>query len=260
MRVLRISWAFSPSMTTSPKAPLLSPLSFPWSVPHARICRSIYQSSRLYVTFSHEAKPISNKTTNTFIRVCASLLSDKINQIKNDRSNGASQISRNALDALKFFVQTNKSTTRGNFDEDLKKVGLRLFEARENMAPVQNLVAQAVYNIINFKENDFESTQRFAVSTIDALSAQSKSAVKESATKAAELIADSDCVATCSDSSTVCETLKTAKEQGKQFKVVVAQSQTGSISYGEVMARFLESIDVSAKIFRSKRIVCFGAG
>jgi translation initiation factor eIF-2B subunit delta len=182
------------------------------------------------------------------------LLSDKINQIKNDRSNGASQIARNALDALKFFVQTNKSTTRSEFEEKLKKVGLQLFEARANMAPVQNLVAHAVYNIINFKENDFELIQRFAVSTIDALSEQSKSAVKESATNAVELIKDCDCVVTCSDSSTVCETLKTAKEQGKHFKVVVAQSQTGSISYGEVMARFLESIDVSAKIFPDNQI------
>jgi len=184
-----------------------------------------------------------------------SLLSDKISQIKNDRSNGASQIARNALDVLKFFVQTNKSTTRSDFEEDLKKVGLHLFEARANMAPVQNLIAQAVYNVINFKQNNIESTQRFAVSTIDVLIKQSKTAVLESAINAATLIEDSACVATCSDSSTVCETLKTAKKQGKHFNVVVAESRTGTIRYGEVMARFLESIDVSAKIFPDNQIL-----
>jgi ribose 1,5-bisphosphate isomerase len=183
------------------------------------------------------------------------LLYDKINQIKNDSSNGASQIARNALNVLKFFVQTNKKTTRSDFEVHLKKVGLQLFEARANMAPVQNLVAQAVYNIISCKQNNVESTQKFAVSTIDSLIQQSENAVKESAIKAAALIEDSDCVATCSDSSTVCETLKTAKKQGKQFKVVVAESQTGTISYGEVMARFLNSIDVSAKIFPDDQIL-----
>lgn len=187
--------------------------------------------------------------------MCASLFSDKISQIKNDRSNGASQIARNALDVLKFFVQTNKSITCSDFEEYLKKVGLQLFEARANMAPVQNLVAQAVYNIINFKQGDIDSTKRFAVTTIEDLIMQSKNAVKESAINAAELIEDSACVATCSDSSTVCETLNTAKKQGKHFNVVIAESQTGTIRYGEVMARFLESIDVSAKIFPDNQIL-----
>ncbi len=76
------------------------------------------------------------------------LLSDKIQQIKQDHSNGASQIARNALNVLKSFVQTNKTKTCNDFKTEFRKVGRQLFEAKSNMAPVQNLVAQAVYEVL----------------------------------------------------------------------------------------------------------------
>ena len=68
------------------------------------------------------------------------MLSDKIREIEFDRSSGASQIARNALGVLRFFVQTNKNEAYREFVEDFRELGRRLFEARPNMAPVQNLV------------------------------------------------------------------------------------------------------------------------
>lgn len=186
--------------------------------------------------------------------VHAGLLTDKINQIRTDRSNGASQIARNALDVLKFFVQTTKTSTLKDFTQEFKEVGLQLFESRPNMAPVQNLVAQAVYEVYALTEVDVVSAKKFALSTIDTLTKQSKTAIKESAAHAALFIEDSACIASCSDSSTVCETLKLAKQQGKRFKVFVAESKTGTTRYGEVMARFLESINVDATVFPDNQI------
>jgi translation initiation factor 2B subunit (eIF-2B alpha/beta/delta family) len=189
--------------------------------------------------------------------VHAGLLTDKINQIRTDRSNGASQIARNALDVLKFFVKTTKTSNLKDFKQEFKEVGLQLFESRPNMAPVQNLIAQAVYEVYALTNVDIVSAKKFALSTIDTLTKQSKTAIKDSATHAALFIEDSSCIASCSDSSTVCQTLKLAKQQGKRFNVLVAESKTGTTRYGRVMAHFLYSNNVDATVFPDNKITTY---
>ena len=188
--------------------------------------------------------------------MCANLLSDKIRKIEFDRSSGASQIARNALDVLLFFAQTSKSETCRGFVEGFIELGRRLFEARPNMAPVQNLVAQIVYEVNAFEEGDLVNVRKFSLSRIDELSKQSETAVKKSAEWAATLIGGSDCVATCSYSSTVCETFRIAKNLGKSFNVFVAESRSddGKFRYGHTLAKFLNSIDVSAEVFPDDEI------
>jgi translation initiation factor eIF-2B subunit delta len=188
--------------------------------------------------------------------VCTILLSDKIREIEFDRSSGASQIARNALGVLKFFAQTSKKETCNGFMEDFREVGRRLFEARPNMAPVQNLVTQIVYEVTSSEESDLVNVRNFALTRIDNLCKESKAALKKSAEWAATIIGDSGCLATCSHSSTVCETFKVAKQQGKSFKVFVAESKSddGKFRYGEVLARFLKSIYVPAEVFPDNEI------
>jgi translation initiation factor eIF-2B subunit delta len=184
------------------------------------------------------------------------LLSDKIREIEFDRSSGASQIARNALGVLRFFAKTNKNGSCRGFVDDFRELGRRLFEVRPNMAPVQNLVAQIVYEVNALKESDLVSVQKFAVSRIDELCKESETAVKESAECAAALIGDSDYVATCSYSSTVCETFRMAKRLGKRFKVFVAESKSvdGLFRHGATLAAFLESIGVPAEVFLDTEI------
>jgi translation initiation factor 2B subunit (eIF-2B alpha/beta/delta family) len=188
--------------------------------------------------------------------VCANLLSDKIREIELDMSSGASQIARNALGVLRFFVQTSKNETSGGFVEDFGEGGRRVFEARPNMAPVQNLVAQIVYEVNALEEHDLLSVRKFALSRIDELSEESETAIKKSAEEAAALIDDSDCLATCSYSSTVCETFKVAKTQGKSFKVFVAESRSDDdkLRYGQTLATYLKSIKVPAEVFADNEV------
>ncbi|PVX24565.1 MAG: hypothetical protein CW716_09850, partial [Candidatus Bathyarchaeum sp.] len=155
------------------------------------------------------------------------MLSEKIREIKYDRTNGASQIARNALDVLRFFVQTSKNEACRGFKADFIEVGRKLFEARANMAPVQNLVAQIVYEVGALEEHDLVSVRKFAASRIDKLCKESEVAVKKCAEWAATVIGDFDFLASCSDSSTVCETFRVAKQAGKSFKVYVAESRSG---------------------------------
>jgi translation initiation factor 2B subunit (eIF-2B alpha/beta/delta family) len=191
--------------------------------------------------------------------VCNYLLSDRIRKIEFDRSSGASQIARNALGVLRFFVETSKNETCSSFVKDFRELGVRLFEARPNMAPVQNLVAQTVYEVNASEESDLVSVRKFALSRIDSLCKQSEAAVKKSAEWAATIISDSDCLATCSHSSTICETFNVAKQQGKSFKVFVAESKSdnGKFRYGQNLAKFLKSIDVHAEVFPDNEIYMY---
>jgi len=188
--------------------------------------------------------------------MCTNLFSDKIRKIELDRSSGASQIARNALDVIRFFAQTSKSETYRGFLDAFNKLGSLLFEARPNMTPVQNLVAQIVYEVNALQEDDLVEVRKFVASQIDVLSKQSMSAFRKTVEFAATLIDDSDCVATCSHSSTVCETFRLAKNLGKRFKVFVAESRSddGKFCYGKVVAKFLESIGVYAEVFPDDEI------
>jgi translation initiation factor eIF-2B subunit delta len=184
------------------------------------------------------------------------LLSDKIREIEFDRSSGASEIARNALGVLRFFVQTSEDESCREFIDGFRAIGRRLFEARPNMAPVQNLVAQIVYEVEALEEGDSSSARKFAVSRIDELCTQSVDAVKKCAGLGAALIGDFGCVASCSYSSTVCETFRMAKQQGKRFTVYVAESRSedGKFCYGQLLATFLESIDVYAEVFPDNEV------
>ena len=188
--------------------------------------------------------------------LCISLFSEKIKEIKSDQTSGASQIAQNALGVLGVFVQTSTTTDCKKFVTEFTELGKQLFAARPNMAPVQNLVAQVVYEINSMEASDLVFVQKFALTKINELIRQSESAVKKSAELAATLILDSDIVATCSYSSTIFETFKITKRQGKSFKVFVAESKTADnqFQYGERLATFLESISIPVQVFPDNKI------
>jgi translation initiation factor eIF-2B subunit delta len=183
-------------------------------------------------------------------------LSDKIKNIELDRSSGASQLARKALSVLRFYAQSSKKEKYRSFVEDFKEIGKRLLEAKPNMASVQNLVAQIVYEVDTLDEHDLVSVQKFAIQRIEELHKESELAVKKSAEWGASIIANSDILATCSYSSTVGETLKVAKQQGKSFKVFVAESRTedNKFLYGQALAELLKAIKIPAEVFPDDEI------
>ncbi|MCW4018979.1 MAG: hypothetical protein NWF00_09930 [Candidatus Bathyarchaeota archaeon] len=177
--------------------------------------------------------------------------SDKIREVEFDRTSGASQLARKALNVLRLFAQNSQNKTSREFKEDFKILGERLFEVKLNMASIQNLVAQIVYEVVALDDQDLSSVRKFAVSRIDELCEESKSAVKKTAEWGATIISDFDPLVTCSYSSTVYETLKVAKEQEKCFKVFVAKSETEdhSMAYGQVLAMALKSLNIAVEVF-----------
>jgi len=185
------------------------------------------------------------------------MLLEKIREMETDRTSGASQIARNALNVLKLYAQTGSHKSPSEFVEELHKLGRQLSEARPNMAPVQNLVAQIVYEVAAAKQKDLAALQRFTVARIDKLLGDSQKAVEEAAQHAANRVANSSHIATCSYSSTVCEAFKTARQQGKHFKVYVAESRSvdGQLSHGEKLAYFLKDNGITVEVFPDSNIL-----
>lgn len=182
-------------------------------------------------------------------------LSDKIREVKFDRTSGASQLARKALNILKLFAQNSKNNNE-EFIRDFRKLAKKLLKAKPNMAPIQNLVAQIIYEIDASKKYELASVQKFAISRIDKLHQESKDAVKKTAERGATIISNSDQLATCSYSSTVYETLKAAKKQGKSFKVFIAESKTedSTLQHGQTLATALKSIKITTEVFPDNEI------
>ncbi|MCW4031710.1 MAG: hypothetical protein NWE80_05030, partial [Candidatus Bathyarchaeota archaeon] len=103
---------------------------------------------------------------------------------------------------------------------------------------------------------DLAFVRKFAILRIDELNKESKDAMKKTAEWGASIISNSDRLITCSYSSTVYETLKAAKKQGKTFKVFVAESKTqdNTLQHGQTMAKSLKSIKITAEVFPDNEI------
>jgi translation initiation factor eIF-2B subunit delta len=178
----------------------------------------------------------------------------QIEKIKSDNSSGASQIARNALQTLRTYVKSNKNNNK-KVKENFMEISKKLFEARPNMAPVQNLIAQIAYEIKIFNEHDLDTIRKFALSKINELYELSITSIKESAEYASNIIASFDVLVTCSFSSTVFETIKFISQKRKNFKILIAQSKVDNINYGEFLKNSIKLKNVTTKIFPDEQML-----
>ncbi|MEJ2242265.1 MAG: hypothetical protein P8Y18_08995, partial [Candidatus Bathyarchaeota archaeon] len=152
---------------------------------------------------------------------------------------------------LPFKIDPSQNKTSQSFVKDFSELGYSIVKIRPNIAPIQNLVAQIVYEVNNLEDDNIDYLRSYIISRIEELSKLFKSSIKKSAQFASSLIHNSDYVATCSYSSTILETFKTAVEQEKSFKVLVAESKSsdGKYNYGRILASFLKSLKIQVEVF-----------
>jgi len=163
-----------------------------------------------------------------------------INEIKNDRAHGASELARQAVTVLKITAECSRAETIAQFLWEQKTVGERLMSARPAMAPLFNIVMRLL-NIITTRTRglDLDSARRFTLATADNIIQDSLLAVARIARLAADLIADNDRIMTHSYSSTVVAVLKEAAAKHQNIEVTITRSGAGRS--GERTARELES-------------------
>ena len=161
-----------------------------------------------------------------------------IDEIKNDKTHGASQLARQAASVLKVAAERSQAKSTDEFWLEQKEIGQRLMSARPAMAPVFNIVAHLL-DVISGKvvEMELDSVRHFAISRADEVVGDSLQAIAQIAQYGSELITDGDKIMTHSYSSTVVAMLKAAFTKHRSVEVITTRS--GSGRSGEIIAREL---------------------
>ena len=162
-----------------------------------------------------------------------------IEEIRNDRIHGASQLARQAAKVLKVAAERSQVDNVEQFLQEQKEVGEKLMSARPAMAPVFNIVSRLLSDIAGkATEMELDSIRRFTISRADEVIKGSLQAIVQIAKYGAELIADGDKIMTHSYSSTVVAVLKEAFTKHRDIEVIITRSGPGRT--GERIARQLE--------------------
>ena len=180
-----------------------------------------------------------------------------IDEIKNDKVQGASQLARQAMSVLKTAAERSQAGSVEDFLSELKGVGEGLMAARPAMAPIFNITSRFWEAMSPVSPNEgLEAVRSSAISKADELAKASLKAVAKIAGYGAKLIAGGDRVLTHSYSSTVVAVLKKAFDQGKRFEVIVTRSG-GS---GRRIAQELESQGLAVSLIDDAAIGLYVSG
>jgi len=151
-----------------------------------------------------------------------------IDEIRNDKIHGASQLARQAVNILKLAAEWSQTDTTRAFLLEQRGVGERLMSVRPAMAPIFNMVTRFLSAVSEkATEMDLDSIRHFAISKADEIIKDSLQAIVQIAQYGAGLIADGDRIMTHSYSSTVVAALKAAFAEHRNIEVITTRSGPG---------------------------------
>jgi len=161
-----------------------------------------------------------------------------IDEIKEDRTHGASQLARRAVNVLKVAAEHSQADSAGELLLGLRVVGEKLMSARPAMAPVSNIANRFLGAVSQVSVDvGLDEVKRLAISKAGELASDSLQAIAQIMKYGSGLIADGDRIMTHSYSSTVMAVLKEAFAQRKHIEVIVTRSGPGGT--GQRIAREL---------------------
>ncbi|MCK4368853.1 MAG: S-methyl-5-thioribose-1-phosphate isomerase [Dehalococcoidales bacterium] len=151
-----------------------------------------------------------------------------IDEIKNDKTHGASQLARQAVGVLKLAAEHSQANSAERFWGELGEVGERLMAVRPAMAPIFNIASRFLGAVSRVSPDEgLDIVKSFAISQADELAGDSLRAVAQIVNYGSELIGDGDRIMTHSYSSTVVAVLKEAFDRGKHIEVIATRSGPG---------------------------------
>lgn len=151
-----------------------------------------------------------------------------IDEIKNNKTHGASQLARQAVGVLKHAAEHSQASSADEFLSELKGVGENLMAARPAMAPIFNIVSRYLSALSQLSsEQGLNYLKGLAVTKADELARVSLQAIAEITSCGSGLIAEGDRIMTHSYSSTVEAVFKEAFDRGRHIEVMVTRSGPG---------------------------------
>ncbi len=161
-----------------------------------------------------------------------------IDEIRNDKIHGASQLARQAVKVLKLAAEHSQADNVEQFLQEQKEIGQRLMSARPAMAPVFNIVSRFLGAVSQVSpDEDLDSIRHLTISKADELADGSLQAIAQIVNYGSALIDDGDRIMTHSYSSTVVAVLKEAFAKHKHIEVIATRSGPGRT--GERLAQEL---------------------
>ncbi len=161
-----------------------------------------------------------------------------IDEIKSDKTHGASQLARQAINVLKLAAEHSQADNVEQFLQEQKEIGQRLMLARPAMAPVFNIVSRFLSAVSQVSPDEgLDSIKSSAISKADELAGGSLQAIAQIVNYGSALIDDGDRIMTHSYSSTVIAVLKEAFAKHKHIEVIATRSGPGRT--GERLAQEL---------------------
>ena len=151
-----------------------------------------------------------------------------IDDIKSDKTHGATELGRQAVDVLKTAAERSQTKSAEEFLEEQKEIGKKLTSTRPTMAPIFNIVSRLLNEIAaEGTRLDLNSIRQLTITRADELVSDSLQAVARIARYGSELITNGDKILTHSYSSTVVAVLKEAFSKYRSIEVIVTRSGSG---------------------------------
>ena len=165
-------------------------------------------------------------------------ISDLIDEIRNDKTHGASQLARQVVSVLKVAAGRSCADDSQQFLLEQKEIGRQLAATRPAMAPVFNIISILLGAVAGkAAAMDLASLRQFTMARAEQLINDSAQAVAQIAKYGTRLIADGDTIMTYSYSSTVVAVLKEGFNRYHNIEVIIPRSGYGGS--GQITVRQL---------------------
>ena len=151
-----------------------------------------------------------------------------VDEIRNDKVHGASQLARQAVKVLKVAAERSQAASVAQLLGELREVGERLMSARPAMAMIFNISSRFLDAVSGVSPDAaLDEAKSLAMAKADELAKASLQATAKIASYGSGLIADGDRIMTHSYSSTVMAVLKETFAQDKHIQVIATRSGAG---------------------------------
>ncbi len=173
-----------------------------------------------------------------------------VERVRTDDIGGAADTAKEVIDALSALVRDSKANDVKALVVEVDQAVLDIMRVMPSLAPPINAIHQFVSRMEQGEADglDLEGMKAALKETRDSFFAWAENALDKVAQYGAEKVSDGDRIFMYSMSSTVWRIFKVAKEQGKEFEVVVTESRPGNEGLWTVTEMDKLGIPVSVSI------------
>ena len=145
-----------------------------------------------------------------------------IKDIKSLRIQGAREVAKAGVLCLRMTAEKSRAKNKRDFIRGLQQVAEKVLKARPTEPMLKNSI-----NIILAKahDHDFENIKQFTSRLCDNYLLEMKALLEKIAEEGANQIMDGDVILTHCHSHDVVEAMKIAKKQGRNFEVIVTETE-----------------------------------